>query len=355
MNKRIIYITFIGLIGFLLSCQKEDTKVTIKSSITAPSITTVPDLTLKRANGTSIITFAGTPVDPGFQASATYFLEADTVGNGFKKPVIIASGIRDTFSLSISSINSLLLARFPQDQVSQIELRVRAVLSIDAGTGYTPIVSISDAKTAALTIYGPPALKLTTDGVNQTVTSLSDNKVYTGWIYTDGTAFTLTNSDDGKIYGSNDGNKTLTEGGSAITLAAGGYNVTVDMTNSSNITFTAIDVTIGIIGDATTTGWGSDYHMIYDFTDHTWNLTSYPIKAGGIKFRTTGTWGSYNVAYRPNNHDLNNLYQSHGSLNGVYFEADLGDSQNIDDVAAGTYNIKLYLETKPWKVVFTAQ
>ena len=41
--------------------------------------------------------------------------------------------------------------------------------------------------------------------------------------------------------------------------------------------------------------------------------------------------------------DLNNLYQS---VSGA-------DSQNIDNIAPGKYNIKLYLETTPMKVVFT--
>jgi hypothetical protein len=40
---------------------------------------------------------------------------------------------------------------------------------------------------------------------------------------------------------------------------------------------------------------------------------------------------------------LNNLYQNDGKT----------DSQNIDNIDPGKYNIKLYLETKPMKVVFT--
>jgi len=52
------------------------------------------------------------------------------------------------------------------------------------------------------------------------------------------------------------------------------------------------------------------------------------------------------VAYDPNGHDVNNLYQSNSRPGG-------GDSQNIDDIAAGTYDIKLFLNTTPMKVIFT--
>ncbi|MEK7720737.1 MAG: hypothetical protein AAB347_14255, partial [Bacteroidota bacterium] len=111
--------------------------------------------------------------------------------------------------------------------------------------------------------------------------------------------------------------------------------------NTGKMKMTIADVTIGIIGDAVG-GWDNDTKMAYNFTDHTCNVTK-SVTAGCIKFRTQNAWDKVNVGYNPAGHDLNNLYQNDGKT----------DSQDIKDVAPGKYNIKLYLETTPMKVVFT--
>jgi len=347
-NYIFIFLAFIGLMNLFSSCEKDETKAIMLSSPVAPVITTVPDLVLKRLDASKLLQFNGTKADFGFASSVTYNLEADIAGNQFKNPIAIASGRVDTFKISVNDLNTILIKTLPLDKTTAMELRVRAALTIEA-SGAKPIVAISEAKAVNITTFGPPALALTTAGTLQSITSPNDNKKYAGFIYTDGTPFKFTNLDDGKIYGG-DG-FVLTLNGAAITLPAGGYKITVDLTNPSNIIMTSADATMGIIGDAVG-GWGDDTKMVYNLTDHTWNITK-TVTAGGIKFRTTGGWGHVNAAYRPGAHDLNNLYQSHGALDGVVFEPDLGDSQNIDDIAPGNYKIKLFLETSPWKVVFT--
>ncbi len=349
----IIYLTFIGLIGLFSGCEKDGTNVVISDPVIAPTLVTLPNLTLQRVNAANPLIFVGTPVNPGFQASATYLLEACAKGNNFADAITVLSGVQDTeMKTTVSELDAILLAKFPADAVSEIDFRIRAVLVVDAGTGAKPMEYTSAIKSASVALYGPPTLELTTAGTVQGVYSPSDNKKYAGWIYTDGTGFTFTNKDDGKIYGQGTAGK-LIEGGTPIVLAAGGYDITVDMTDMNNIAFSSLDITITTIGDAVG-GWGDadEKKMSFDFTDRTWNGTR-TVVAGGIKFRTIGGWGNYNVAYRPNAHDLNNLYQSKGLLKGVKLEADLGDSANIDDIAPGTYTVKLFLETKPWKVVFT--
>jgi len=344
MNKKIyLYLTFIGLIGLLLSCQKDETKAVLLASPIAPTIQSTPDLTLKRANGLNVLEFIGTPVDPGFQASVTYYLEACAKGNNFQDATLILSDKQDlSMKITVAELDGILLKKFPADQVSSIDFRIRSVLSLSSGTGsyvYSSAVKTIDVKT-----YGPPALSLTVAGKLQTIVSPGDNKQYAGWVYTDGTAFQLTNTDDGKKYGgvlaSGDVSCALTENGPAINLAAGGYNITADI-NTGVMNMKVADVTIGIIGDAVG-GWDNDTKMVYNFTDHTWNITK-TVTAGGIKFRTHNSWTAVNVAYNPASHDLNNLYQS---ITGA-------DSQNIDNISPGKYNIKLYLETNPMKVVFT--
>ncbi len=344
MNKKIfIYLTLIGLIGLLFSCEKEGTKAILSDSPTAPILQSVPSLTLKRANGVNMLEFVGTPVDPGFQASATYYLEACAKGTNFVDAIQIASDKQDlSMKISVADLDGILLKKFPADLVSSIDFRIRAVLSVSSGTG--SFVYNSAVKNVDVTTYGPPTLSFTVAGKLQGVVSAADNKVYTGWIYTDGTAFQFNNNDDGKKYGgvlaAGAVSCPLTEGGAAIKLEAGAYNMTTDI-NAGKMTMTIADVTIGIIGDAVG-GWDNDSKMAYNFTDHTWNITK-TITAGGFKFRTHNSWADVNVAYNPAGHDRNNLYQNDGKT----------DSQNIDDVAPGKYNIKLYLETTPMKVVLT--
>ncbi|MCX6220701.1 MAG: SusE domain-containing protein [Bacteroidia bacterium] len=344
MNKKIfIYLTLIGLTGLLFSCQKEGTKAVLMDNPIAPTISSVPNLTLKRANGVNMLEFVGTAVDPGFQASVTYYLEACAKGTNFADPILIMSDKQClSLKISVGDLDGILLKKFTADQVSSIDFRIRSVLSLSSGTG--SFVYNSPVKNADVTLYGPPTLSFTVASKLQGVVSAADNKVYTGWIYTDGTAFQFTNNDDGKKYGgvlaAGAISCDLTEGGPAIKLDAGGYNMTVDI-NTGIMKMTIADVTIGIIGDAVG-GWDNDTKMAYNFTDHTWNITK-TVTAGGIKFRTHNSWAAVNVAYNPAGHDLNNLYQNDGKT----------DSQDIKDIAPGKYIIKLYLETTPMKVVFT--
>lgn len=344
MNKKIfIYLTIIGLTGLLFSCEKEGTIATLSDSPVAPAIQSMPNLTLKRANGTNVLEFVGTPVDPGFQASATYYLEACAKGNNFADVLPILSDKQDlSMKITVADLDGKLLTKFPADQVSSVDFRIRSVLSLSSGTG--SYVYSSAVKTADVTTYGPPTLSFTVAGKLQGVVSAADNKLYSGWIYTDGTAFQFTNNDDGKKYGGTLAagaiSCALSENGPAIALPAGAYNLTADI-NSGKMVMTLSDVTIGIIGDAVG-GWDNDTKMVYNFTDHSWNVTK-TVTAGGIKFRTHNAWDKVNVGYNPANHDLNNLYQNDGKT----------DSQDIKDIAPGKYAIKLFLETPQLKVVFT--
>ena len=56
-SKLIIYLAFLGLIGLFTSCEKDGDKVVMLADPIAPTIKTLPDLTLTRANGTNTLTF----------------------------------------------------------------------------------------------------------------------------------------------------------------------------------------------------------------------------------------------------------------------------------------------------------
>ncbi|MDP4208383.1 MAG: SusE domain-containing protein [Bacteroidota bacterium] len=305
MNKNlIIYLTFIGLIGLLFSCQKDETKVEMLSSPIVPTLKTLPgSLTLQRAHGTDTLVFTGTAVDPGFHASATYFLEACATGNNFKDSVVILSDVQDAImKITVSDLNGALLKKFPADQVSSVDFRIRSVLVVDAGTGAPgtsakPFVYKSPSKTASVTVYGLPRLDLINSGITQKIESALGDGKYTGFVKLDATKpFTLKDPDANIVYGANGG--ALVVNGSGIPVGASGwYKLSAD---TKALSFTMDKYMIGLVGSATVNGWNSpDQKMDYDAKTGTWVITT-ALVAGDIKFRLNDDWG-WNLGGTPDN------------------------------------------------------
>jgi len=326
MNKRIfIYLTFIGLIGLLFSCEKEGTKAVLSASPIAPTLTTVPNLTLKRTSGTDILVFVGTPVEAGFQASVTYYLEACAKGNNFKDSVLILSDIQDlSMKIAVSDLNGILLKKFTADQVTAVDLRIRAALSLSSGTG--SYIYSSAVKTADVTVYGLPRLDLIGSGITQKVESpLGDGK-YASYVKLDKTKpFTLKDSDANIVYGGT-GNVLAVNGTAISSSASGWYKLATD---TKALTYKMDSYMIGVIGSATANGWNApDTKMDYNSQEGCWVLTAnlQPSLDGGVmkcefKFRLNDDWG-WNIGGTPDK-----LVQGGGNLT----------------VAPGNYTIKLFI------------
>lgn len=300
-KKYFIYLTIIGLFGLLLSCEKDGENVVMLDNPIAPTIKTVPDLTLKRASGTNILEFVGTPVDPGFAASANYFLEACKSGTNFADAITLASGVQATsFKVSVSNLNSAFLKKFPADQVTSVDLRIRAVLTVDAGTGAPgtgtkPFAYSSAVKTVNVTTYGLPRLDLVNSGVTQKVESALGDGKYSGFIKLDATKpFTLKDPDANVSYGAT--GSALVVNGAVITPAASGwYQATFD---TKALTYKLESYMIGLVGSATPNGWDSpDQKMDYDPANGTWKITI-TLVAGDIKFRLNDGW-AWNLGGTP--------------------------------------------------------
>ncbi len=291
--KKYIYLAIVGMFALLSSCEKDGDKVTMFDSPTAPTIQTVPDLTLKRANGTNTLSFVGTSVNPGFKASANYILEACKTGTNFADAATIFEGTQDTLmNISVSDLNVILLKKFTADVATSVDLRIRSVLVVDSGTGAlgsssNPMQYVSATKTVSVTPYGLPRLDLVNSGLTQKIESpLGDGK-YSGFVKLDATkAFTLKNPDTNVIYGAN--GSALAVNGSGITASASGwYKITVD---TKALTFTLESYMIGLVGSATPNGWNSpDQKMDYDSASGTWKITI-TLVDGDIKFRLNDGW-----------------------------------------------------------------
>lgn len=332
----IIYLTFIGLIGLLTGCEEDQTKVVMLGNPVAPTLVTMPDLTLTRANGSQVLEFTGTPVDPGFNASATYFLEACAAGTDFADPVIVYSGNQDlSIKLAASDINGILLKKFPADAVSQTDWRIRSVLTVDAGTGAPgtstkPFVYSSAPKSASVTLYGLPRLDLINSGITQKIESALGDGKYFGYVKLDATKpFTLRDPDANKTYGAN--GSALALNGTPIPVSATGWHkLWVDV---KAMTFTLSEYQIGLIGSAVPPyDWSTpDKKMDYFSATGTWKITI-DLHDGEIKFRLNDGW-AWNLGYRPNTKNLEDLFHN-------------GDNIAI---TAGNYTITLTItnETGP--------
>lgn len=294
MRKSIIFLTMVGLISLLTYCKKDETRAVLSVSPIAPTLTTVPDLTLKRTNGIDTLLFVGTPVNPGFIASANYYLEVDTAGDKFANPIVLTSDVQDAaFKFSVSDFNGLLIKRFPTDTVSSLEFRIRSVLVDDAVTVGVSLVSVSATKAVSVTTYGLPRLDLLGSGITQKVESPLGDGNYSGYVKLDPTKpFTLRDPDANIVYGAN--GTALAANGTAISVsAAGWYQVSV---NTKALTYSVLKYMPSIVGAFTNWGAGytgipGDYFMDYNAKLGYWYITL-ALPAGEMKFRLNADWGT---------------------------------------------------------------
>ncbi|MQP11168.1 DUF5115 domain-containing protein [Prevotella copri] len=146
--------------------------------------------------------------------------------------------------------------------------------------------------------------------------SSEDGVHFTGYMYLNQNGFKFCTQKDwdgtnygGAFFGESEDNIMMTQ-------EAGFYQVDVDL---SAKTYTLTPFSIGIIGNATPSGWDSDTDMTYNPEERCWELKNVELTDGEMKFRHTNDW----------------------NLNwGGPLDALVHDGDNIA-VAAGTYDIKL--------------
>ena len=189
-----------------------------------------------------------------------------------------------------------------------------------AGAG-TWIVTL-DMNNLTYTV-GKPVLYMAGDanGWNQIdYLSSEDGVHFTGYMYLNQNGFKFCTQKDWK--GTNYGGAFFGESEDNImmTQEAGFYQVDVDL---SAKTYTLSPFNIGIIGNATPSGWASDTDMKYNPTERCWEIKGVELSDGEMKFRANDDWA---LSWGG---ELDNLTTQNGP--------------NIA-VAAGTYDIKLYID-----------
>ena len=149
------------------------------------------------------------------------------------------------------------------------------------------------------------------------VLNSEDGVHYTGYMYLNQNGFKFCTQKNwngtnygGAFFGESEDNIMMTQ-------EAGFYQVDVDL---SAKTYTLTPFTIGIIGNATPTGWDGDTDMTYNPEERCWELKNVTLSDGEMKFRHKNDWS---LSWGG---ELDNLTTQNGP--------------NIA-VAAGTYDIKL--------------
>ena len=153
------------------------------------------------------------------------------------------------------------------------------------------------------------------------VLNSNDGVNFTGYMYLNQNGFKFSTQPnwDGTNYGA-DFDTAPDAGNIVITEEAGFYQVDVDL---SKKTYTLTPFTIGIIGNATPKGWDGDTNMTYNPTERCWEIKGVELSDGEMKFRANDDWA---LSWGG---ELDNLTTQNGP--------------NIA-VAAGTYDIKLYID-----------
>ncbi len=336
--KRLAYIALAGIL-IMASCNKAELGPVVSDNPTAPTIlepVSGAALVLTDAAAQDTLTFVWTPADYGFDAAVTYTLEFAKAGSDFVGSGTVGITVNDTLKISVEDLNNKMIASELMDGVlTNIELRVKAVVSTAIADLYSPVLPVGVNPYLVEVIYPqlqvPGAYQGWDPGNNNTVIfSLKSDNKYEGYLffpeannefkYTVGAGWDVN-------YGDTGADGTLEPSGDNIKAGeAGMYKLNVDLNNK---THTLVLTNWGLIGSATPGGWDTDTNMDYDAETRLLTLTI-DLVAGDIKFRANDAWS------------LN--YGDNGANGSLEFEG-----ANIFVAEAGNYTITLDLKGPVYK------
>ncbi len=298
MKRIIVYILMAGLIT-LFACEKDETRVYLKSDPAGPVAVSPGDLILSMNDSAKDINIKWRAANFGFDAMINYSVQLDKASNSFNSPVTIATVSSDTMVVinTYNLDNTLRSNNF--DTVSTAsQLRIMAILK-----------GVGDAYAYADTVYSEPVdlnvksfeiiinyPKLYVPGdyngwsFTNTIASVKSNDKYEGYIFipASGTLkFTSVPAwEQFDTYGDADESGTsgtlVNDWGNNIVVADSGYyKINVDV---NALTYHFLNTDWAITGDFN--GW-SDTPMEYNVEEDIWTITS-DLTAGGLKFKLNG-------------------------------------------------------------------
>ena len=347
--KKILFITTVLFCFF--ACEKDETMVMVSSDPAAAVISS-------HANGDSQIieegtlgdnvTFTWAKADYGVATQITYTLKLDSAGRSIAHAIVLGTTQENSLTISVDDLNQKLLndLRVSPNVPSALELRVTSALN-EKMEKISPVVSVNItpykkiAPSAPATLWVPGGYQGWNPGAAPVIYALNETQ-YEGFVYIkEGTGFKFTSAPDWDHinYGDSGTPGVLTTDGLANGLSAGEegyYRFKVDV---GALTYEMYDVhSFGLIGTATTGGWGSSTAMEYDKETDKWTITT-DLTSGALKFRANDSW---DVNYGPEDGNAleGNLTQTDGAI-------------SIAEPGNYTVTLDFSRSVAPWKYRYT--
>jgi len=350
MKKRLfLYTAILGLGVMLFSCEKDETKAVINIDVENPAIIGGGGI---NENGAIVITpdklsdtlyFKYITPDFGFQASTINIIEMVKDGGDFSQAIEIGRSITqvDSIAIGLDALNNAIigLQSDPSSPVATVvQIRVSTLLVGDTSPMYSDTIRVSITPYAVPIVWSYLYVAGSFQGWSPSTADFiksPSNGVYEGYINMgagDDANFKFCSMPnwDGTNYGAGATAGTLSNDGGAgnilLVAADGTYYFKV---NLNAMTYTSSVYNMGVVGDATPTGWGTtpDTRMVYDNAKDVWTVTL-NLTVGAFKFRLNNNWDTNWGG------DINNLSAG-------------GD--NISITAAGSYTITLSMNKAPFK------
>ncbi|HET6528266.1 MAG TPA: SusE domain-containing protein [Balneolaceae bacterium] len=306
-----LFLAMISIFAFS-SCDNAELGPVMSTTPGLPSITSPQPgesyiLTEEAAEDT-LLTIEWTEPDYGFPTATNFIVEMGKTDADFAEPIKIGTTTETSYSVTVAGMNNRLLAAgYPFGQQATLEFRVVASINDSLSANVSEAIPLTFTPYEVIIVYPEiyvpggyqAASGYTTNwepAVAPALTSANSDGKYEGYVYFNdpNSFFKFTderNWTDGD-WGDNGADGILDPGGANIEMInAGYYKINVDL---NALTYSVLNTTWGVIGDATANGWDSDQDMTYDPAAKVWTITT--DLAGGkyIKFRANDAW---NVEY----------------------------------------------------------
>ncbi|MBD3615943.1 MAG: SusE domain-containing protein [Gracilimonas sp.] len=303
MKKLILLVFTIAGLAMFASCE-DNVGPTLSTNIEPPSFTNAPSgdsfVLTEETSDEVVLELEWSKPGVGFRAAANYVVEIAEAGTEFADPFTLAQTSSNSLTMTVGDLNSkMLTAGYPANVASDVEIRIKTEINDDVDVLYSEAVSLTVSpfyiEINYPEIYVPGGYQSASGYGNDwtpedapPLTSLEDNGQYEGYVnvananelkFTEERSWDVNYGDDGA-----DG--TLEQNAANIQVTAGYYKINV---NLNTLTYTMLNTTWGVIGDATPGGWGADTDMTYDPVEKTWSVDM-SLSAGEMKFRANDAW-----------------------------------------------------------------
>ncbi|MFD1628696.1 SusE domain-containing protein [Pseudopedobacter beijingensis] len=353
---RKIFIKVLTLAVVLLglgACKKDEQKSILNPKGEIELKASTDQLVLEKSmEEQEVISFTFNQLDFGYNAAVINVLQFSEKSDNFSKPLEVtlsAKELKKAFNgLEFNQI--LLKLNLPEDEFSDIEVRLMSYVGNKLGLTYSNKVSLNvKPYPLVFRVYVPGHYQKGADNPTgwtpetaDSLISATGNGIYEGVIYfpnantTDDDAFEfkITTKKDWEngIYGDLGNGKTeLGKGNNFKVPGAGSYKITL---NTNDDTYKIEKFSWGVVGSAnpTSDGWNVDSDMRYNNTTGLWEI-NITFLTGDFKFRYNHDWG-INLGADPD-----------GEI------GDLKDSGADIPITAGNYNIVLDVGNKSYTIV----